>query len=206
MTVAHATLYIPALALPHVRPAHPHVWGSGPYMDDSDINSATVHAGHVRWSKRQEVRRHGRDAHVEVQVLSLAKRYFGSWVPGLSLVRVVTLKTTGGGSSALDGATDTKAWESRFWKCLLSRCATSQFTFSLLRLRLLTSLAPFVRAGRNGASCAWSRATESQAAPRRVCCGAWGGTGICGKCCHVWCSWWADEPHAQRRCWWARWA
>jgi len=34
-------------------------------------------------------------------------------------------------SSALDGTTDTKARESRFWKCLLSRCATSQFTFSL---------------------------------------------------------------------------
>ena len=49
----------------------------------------------------------------------------------LMLVWVVTPKTTGGGSSALDGATDTKAWESRFWKCLLSRCTTSQFTFSL---------------------------------------------------------------------------
>ena len=33
-------------------------------------------------------------------------------------------------SSALDGTTDTKVQESRFWKYLLSRCATSQFTFS----------------------------------------------------------------------------
>jgi len=112
----------------------------------------------------------------------------------------------GGGSSALDGATDMKAWESRFWKCLLSRYATSQFTFSLLCLRLLTGLVLFVRAGRNGTSSTWSQATELQAAPRRVCCGAWGGTGICSKCCHVWCSWWADEPHMRRRCWWAQWA
>jgi len=34
-------------------------------------------------------------------------------------------------SSAPDGTTDMKVQESRFWKCLLSRCATSQFTFSL---------------------------------------------------------------------------
>ena len=104
----------------------------------------------------REARQRGRDARVEVQVLPPAERYFGSWVLGLSLVRVVPPKTMGGGSSAPDGATDTKAWESRF------------FTFSLLYLRLLIGLILFVRTGRNGASCAWSRATESQAAPRRV--------------------------------------
>ncbi len=104
----------------------------------------------------REARQRGRDARVEVQVLPPVERYFGSWVLGLSLVRVVPPKTMGGGSSAPDGATDTKAWESRF------------FTFSLLYLRLLMGLILFVRTGRNGASCAWSRATELQAAPRRV--------------------------------------
>ncbi len=81
-TVARATLYIPALALPRVRPAHPRVWGSGPYTDDSDIISAAVHAGRVRWSEVREARRHGRDARVEVQVVPPAERYFGSMGSG----------------------------------------------------------------------------------------------------------------------------
>ncbi|KAI0287334.1 hypothetical protein BC826DRAFT_54611 [Russula brevipes] len=77
-TVARATLYIPALALPRVRPTHPRVWGSGPYTDDSDIISAAVHAGRVRWSEVREARRRGRDARVEVQVMPAAERYPGS--------------------------------------------------------------------------------------------------------------------------------
>ena len=77
-TVARATLYIPALALPRVRPAHPRVWGSGPYTDDSDIISAAVHAGRVRWSEVSEARRRGQDARVEVHVVPAAERYFGS--------------------------------------------------------------------------------------------------------------------------------
>src|SRR5260221_12323441 len=47
------------------------------------------------------------------------------------------------------------------------------------------------------------RIASSASESRRVCCGVWGGTRICGKCCHVWCSRWADEPHARRRRWWA---
>jgi len=66
-----------------------------------------------------------------------------------------------------------------------------------LCLRLLTGLVPFVRAGQNGTSSAWSRATELQAVPWRVCCGVWGCTGICSRCCHIWCSWWADELRVQ---------
>ncbi|KAH9991182.1 hypothetical protein BJV77DRAFT_558350 [Russula vinacea] len=77
-TVARATLYIPALALPRARPAHPRVWGSGPYTDDSDIISAAVHAGRVRWSDVSEASRRGQDARVEVQVVPAAERYFGS--------------------------------------------------------------------------------------------------------------------------------
>jgi hypothetical protein len=78
-TVARATLYVPALALPRIRPAHPRVWGSGPYTDDSDVISAAVHAGRVRWSEVWEARRRGRDARVEVQVVPAAERYFGNW-------------------------------------------------------------------------------------------------------------------------------
>lgn len=77
-TVARATLYIPALALPRARPAHPRVWGSGPYTDDSDIISAAVHAGRVRWSEVREARLRGRDARVEVQVVPAAERYIGN--------------------------------------------------------------------------------------------------------------------------------
>ena len=77
-TVARATLYIPALALPRARPGHPRVWGSGPYTDDSDIISAAVHAGRVRWSEVREARLRGRDARVEVQVVPAAERYIGS--------------------------------------------------------------------------------------------------------------------------------
>jgi Histone deacetylation protein Rxt3 len=77
-TVARATLYIPALALPRVRPVHPRVWGNGPYTDDSDIISAAVHAGRVRWSEVSEASRRGQDARVEVQVVPAAERYFGS--------------------------------------------------------------------------------------------------------------------------------
>ncbi|KAF8270630.1 hypothetical protein EI94DRAFT_1722135 [Lactarius quietus] len=76
--VARATLYIPALALPRARPAHPRVWGSGPYTDDSDIISAAVHAGRVRWSEVRDARRRGRDARVEVQVVPAAERYIGN--------------------------------------------------------------------------------------------------------------------------------
>lgn len=81
-TVARATLYIPALALPQVRPAHLRVWGHGPYTDDSDVISAAVHAGRVRWSEVREASRHGRDARVEVQVVPAAERYFGTMGTG----------------------------------------------------------------------------------------------------------------------------
>ena len=77
-TMARATLYIPALALPRTRPTHPRVWGSGPYTDDSDIISAAVHAGRLRWSEAREARRRGRDARVEVQVVPAAERYIGN--------------------------------------------------------------------------------------------------------------------------------
>lgn len=76
--MARATLYIPALALQRARPARPRVWGSGPYTDDSDIISAAVHAGRVRWSEVREARRRGRDARVEVQVVPAAERYIGN--------------------------------------------------------------------------------------------------------------------------------
>jgi hypothetical protein len=92
-TVARATLYIPALALPRARPAHPRVWGSGPYTDDSDIISVAVHAGRLRWSEVREARRRGRDARVEVQVVPAAERYIGN---------VGSAAETGGGGDPED--------------------------------------------------------------------------------------------------------
>lgn len=92
-TAARATLFIPALALPRARPAHPRVWGSGPYTDDSDVISAAVHAGCLRWSDVREARRRGRDARVEVHVVPAAERYIGN---------VGTAAETGGGGDPED--------------------------------------------------------------------------------------------------------
>jgi len=88
--VAHATLYIPALALPRFRPTHPCIWGSGPYIDDLDIISATLHAGRVQWIEVREARWCGRDVCVKVQVLPRVERYFGSWVLGQQEIRLVS--------------------------------------------------------------------------------------------------------------------
>jgi hypothetical protein len=51
----------------------------------------------------------------------LLRDTLGTWAPLPSPVEEAILKTTDGGSSALGGAMGTKALESRFWTCRLSR-------------------------------------------------------------------------------------
>jgi hypothetical protein len=86
------------------------VWGNGPYTDGSDIISAAVHTGRVRWSDVLEARRRGRNARVEVQVVPAAERMLGVSAPRLMAI----LKMMGGSSSVQDRATGMKVRELRF--------------------------------------------------------------------------------------------